>query len=423
MAGVYRQDGGWALAVLFAALLTHVIVMGMTFSFGIYFVILKDDLETSHTTTLWIGALNTSLVFIGGPLASVMLNRYGCRFTIILGGLLSAAGYISSYFATKPYHLGISYGIVTGLGFGLSYTPCVVMVGRYYKKWLYLATAAACTGEGLGFVLFPMIFNNLIEEYQWQGSMLINGAISLNIVLCGVIMKPLKAKEENADVLNLTMFKDLKMMLFALSMVCWNIGVVIVSFIVADFLVERGIELRKGIYLLTIMGIANMVGHPFAGLTVFCRKWPYANLWLYTITIAITGTVVMLFNTGESFSAFVVYGIVSSLALGVQLGCLANVVIDLFGIDVFNHSFGYQMASQGVGNLIGPPIAGILREKTKNYAVPFYFGGIVTIFSAVIMVVIFGMVKAQKRRESSGREENETVQMNLVGNQDAATTL
>ncbi|XP_014675711.1 PREDICTED: uncharacterized protein LOC106815723 [Priapulus caudatus] len=101
------------------------------------------------------GWLGDGIYCYHGPLASAMLNRYGCRLTIILGGLLSPTG-------------DIFVNFFLGLGFGLSYTPCVIMVGRYFNKWLYLATAVACTGEGLGLVLFPIIFEKLIEEYHYD---------------------------------------------------------------------------------------------------------------------------------------------------------------------------------------------------------------------------------------------------------------
>ncbi|XP_014681780.1 PREDICTED: monocarboxylate transporter 3-like [Priapulus caudatus] len=375
MAKLYRQDGGWAWMVLFSTFLGHVIHVGMSFTFGVYFVVLRDVFGSSASLTSWVGSLNTGLLFGTGPLASVFLNKFGCRFTIILGGLIATTGMVASYFATNVYHLIITFGITAGLGFGLAYTPSVVMVGTYFNRWRYLATAIACTGGGLGNILFAVVFNKVIVAYGWQGSMLINGAIALNLVLCGVMMRPLDTKRSPTKmaVFDLTLLRDVKMFMFALSMICWNVGTITVYFIVSDYLKEMGVDHDSAIYLLTIIGIANTVGRPLAGVTALVPHWPYANLWLYTLSILGHGVASILFNVGHSYGVFAFCGILFGFFFGTQLGAIANVIIDLFGMAKFNNSYGYLMFAQGVGIIIGPPIAGAIVVISQWTQSPFCF--------------------------------------------------
>ena len=55
-----------------------------------------------------------------------------------------------------------------GIGFGLMYLPCIVMVGFYFDKKRALATGIAVCGAGIGtFVLAPIV-NFLVSEYSWK---------------------------------------------------------------------------------------------------------------------------------------------------------------------------------------------------------------------------------------------------------------
>jgi len=56
---------------------------------------------------------------------------------------------------------------------------------------MFLGVAAA--GSGVGGFIFPPLVNFLLESYSWRGAFLILGAITLNIVICGSLFRPLVA--------------------------------------------------------------------------------------------------------------------------------------------------------------------------------------------------------------------------------------
>ena len=51
---------------------------------------------------------------VSGPLASLLIGRYGCSVTILLGGLLSSLGLLGSAYAANLYMVFASYGAVSG---------------------------------------------------------------------------------------------------------------------------------------------------------------------------------------------------------------------------------------------------------------------------------------------------------------------
>ncbi|KAI4807525.1 hypothetical protein KUCAC02_027328 [Chaenocephalus aceratus] len=58
-----------------------------------------------------------------GPFCSVLVERLGCRATVMLGGVLSGLGMAASSFTQSIEQLYITAGVITGLGFCFSFQP------------------------------------------------------------------------------------------------------------------------------------------------------------------------------------------------------------------------------------------------------------------------------------------------------------
>lgn len=50
-----------------------------------------------------------------GPLSSVLVNRYGSRPVVMVGGLMVSAGMMLASFGTSIIHLYLCVGVVSGL--------------------------------------------------------------------------------------------------------------------------------------------------------------------------------------------------------------------------------------------------------------------------------------------------------------------
>lgn len=67
------------------------------------------------------------------------------------------------------------------------------MLGLYFEKKRPVANALASSGEcSLTFVLTPL-FQLLIDSFSWRGALLILGGLQLNLCVCGMLLRPLKA--------------------------------------------------------------------------------------------------------------------------------------------------------------------------------------------------------------------------------------
>ncbi|XP_070696600.1 monocarboxylate transporter 12-B-like [Pempheris klunzingeri] len=187
-------EGGWGWMIVAGCFLAIMCIRAVTRCVSMFFVEFQLHFEKDYSTTAWIHSLIDCTTMLCAPLGGFLGNRISCRATVILGGLLSSAGFVLSSFATSLEHLYIFLGILTGLGFALSYTPAIAMVGRYFSERKALAYGIALSGSGIGtFVLAPAV-QLLIEHYSWRGALLILGGFVSHLLVCGALMRPLEPR-------------------------------------------------------------------------------------------------------------------------------------------------------------------------------------------------------------------------------------
>ncbi|XP_073997928.1 chaski isoform X2 [Rhodnius prolixus] len=182
-------DGGWGWVVVFGSLVISMIADGISFSFGLLYEMFLVEFGESKSVTSWIGSLFMAVPLLSGPLCSALVDRFGCRWMTILGGILSCAGFVLSAFATSISQMYITFGAIAGLGLGLCYVTAVVSVAYWFDKKRTLATSLGACGTGVGTFLYAPLTRYLIDEYTWRGAVLILSGTLLNLCVCGALMR------------------------------------------------------------------------------------------------------------------------------------------------------------------------------------------------------------------------------------------
>uniref|UniRef100_A0A646QDR5 Monocarboxylate transporter 9 n=1 Tax=Hemiscolopendra marginata TaxID=943146 RepID=A0A646QDR5_9MYRI len=185
-------DGDWGWMVLLGTVIVNTLIPGLIKSFGVLFVEFLNVFQASPSAAAWIPGLTFALYNLLGPVASALSNRFSCRFTTTLGGLCAALGLALSYFATSIEFLYFSYGLLGGIGAGLSYTPGVLIVGRYFEKRRGLANGICMSGSALGSIILPPFLNFLLSEYGYRGAILIMCGVVLNVCVGAGLYHPVE---------------------------------------------------------------------------------------------------------------------------------------------------------------------------------------------------------------------------------------
>ncbi|KAG7209078.1 hypothetical protein KM043_015231 [Ampulex compressa] len=185
-------DGGWGWLVLLASVMVNLLIPGTVKSFGVLFVEFLEVFDASPAAAAWIPALCYFLYSSLGPLSSVLSVKYSYRTVTLIGGTFAAAGMMLSYFANSVPFLCVSYGVLVGIGAGLSFPPTVYIVTSYFVRLRGLANGLCISGSALGSIFLPPVLGVLLEEYGYRGAVLIMGAVTLNVWASALLYDPVE---------------------------------------------------------------------------------------------------------------------------------------------------------------------------------------------------------------------------------------
>lgn len=130
--------------------------------FGIYLQDLMDEFGETNSRVSWIVSICVFVMTFNGPLSAVLTNRFGFQPVVMIGGLLIVSGTIATSFTSSVNQMYLTYGLIAGLGYCLTFLPTVTILSQYFTRRRALVTAVASTGESLSmFALAPGECNGL----------------------------------------------------------------------------------------------------------------------------------------------------------------------------------------------------------------------------------------------------------------------
>ncbi|XP_074477200.1 monocarboxylate transporter 7-like [Sebastes fasciatus] len=195
-------DGGWGWLVAVAFFFVEVFTYGIIKIFGIFLQDLMEEFGETNSRVSWIVSICVFVMTFNGPLSSVMTNRFGFQLVVMIGGFLIACGTIATSFTTSINQIYLTYGLVAGLGYCLTFLPTVTILSQYFTRRRSMVTAVASTGESLSMFALAPAFSALRDRIGWRRTMAVIGALQSTIIICGVllrtiIIKPRATRETN----------------------------------------------------------------------------------------------------------------------------------------------------------------------------------------------------------------------------------
>lgn len=153
--------------------------------------------QSSAALASWIPAILSALCLVLAPISSALCQRFSCRTVVFVGGVFCALGLTCSYFATNLIHLFFTFGVLTGIGGGLSTTPGIIIVSQYFDKHRALANGIVVSGTAAGSFVFPMLIERLIHAFGFHGTILILGGCMLHVCASASLYRPIETTVEH----------------------------------------------------------------------------------------------------------------------------------------------------------------------------------------------------------------------------------
>ncbi|XP_022112116.1 monocarboxylate transporter 12-like, partial [Acanthaster planci] len=335
-----------------------------------------------------------------------------------------------------------------GAGTGIAYTPAVVIVAQYFKKYYSVVIALVTTGDSIGIMMFGPLMQMLLDAYGWRGTLLVTGAITANICLAGAVCRsnrrPLQATENrqvnkhgnpegelqtisrriqastNSPVTTeqsaegrsphcvvvclsgaVKVFRlKLLWQSYRFSALCFaqcafvfSLGCYLVYLIPRA--TSSGIPAQEASFLLSVVGISGLVGRPFCGLI----NHKVSSEIIFDASMFTSACAVLVAQFG-TYGYFMFSAALFGLAIGFQRTITPVLVREYVGLANLGSAVGLYSGIGGVVDLIGPILAGAIYDVTESYTVLFY------IFAGVFALGFLAMLLAPllKRIEPGVRE-------------------
>ena len=401
---------GWAMVGV--TFFTALISAGTVGAPGVFIVPLQKEFGWSAAEIS--SALSIRFILFGlmAPFAAALLNRYGLRNMSLLSLLIVGTALIASLFMTQVWHLMLLWGVVIGLGTGMT---ALVLGATISARWFVarrglvigILTASVATGQ----LVFLPLLAALTERYDWRTALgLICVMLAVAAFAVAMIMRdrpsdlglrpygdegtgPIVSPPPNNSPIMAAALGTLRdasktkvfWILFGTFFICGasTNGLVQVHLIPMCF--DYGIPQVQAASLLAAMGIFDFVGTIVSG-------WlsdRYDNRWLLFWYYGLRGlSLLFLPFTDFSFYGLSVFAVFYGLDWIATVPPTVRLTAQRFGPERANMVFGWIFAGHQLGAGVAAFGAGLTRTIYASYMPAFFVAGALCIVAALITLAI-----------------------------------
>jgi MFS transporter, OFA family, oxalate/formate antiporter len=340
----------------------------------------QDALGVSLSAIQWTFTIVIVLQTFFSPLQGYLVDRFGPRLLIAVGCLLSGLGWVTSAYATSLVGLYLTYGLLCGIGTGVVYIGIIGLMVRWFPDRRGLATGAVAAGYGFGAILTTFPIDTMMREAGHQHTLLVFGIILGVIGAAAALAMRMPGKDDvlpstaatasEAGVPPSEMLsnKIFWLMFFMMTMMSTG-GLMVISQFAAfsrDFGTASVIVFGLAALplALTVDRLTNGLTRPFFGW-VSDRIGRENTMAIAFLMEAAAVTLMVLFR--DNALALVVLSGLVFFGWGEIFSLFPSTLTDTFGAKHATTNYGCLYVAQGVGSILGAPVAALLREQTGSW--------------------------------------------------------
>ena len=338
------------------------------------------------------------------PLQGWLVDKFGPRLLLSAGAILTGASWMLAAAASSLLTLYATYGLLGGIGTGIIYIGVVGHMVRWFPDKRGLATGFVAAGYGFGAVLTTFPIAAAMQSASYGRALLQFGLVFgvIGLTAAQGLRRPDAAHlafepERNhqhqpesvrsfapREMLRTPIFWLMFLMMTMMStsglMVISQMGAFIKDFGMARILVF-GLPVLP--LVLSLDRVTNGLTRPFFGwvsdrfgrentmVLAFSLEGAAMTVWLLTranpvVFVVMSG--IVFFGWGEIFSLF------------------PSTLTDTYGARHATSNYGFLYIAQGVGSVLGGPVAALLYEATGSW---------IPVFEAIIAMNFATAILAQ----------------------------
>ncbi len=322
------------------------------------------------------------------PLQGWLVDRFGPKLLIGTGALLSGLGWVGAAQVTTLQGLYLTYGLMCGIGTGIVYIGVVGLMVKWFPERRGFAAGVAASGYGFGAILTTFPINVMISSSGYRQTLVVFGSLFAAVGLFAALF--LRApgdmaitggdaeSHETRDVRSFTPGQMLKTRIFwlmFLMMAMMSTGGLMVITQFKSFAQFFGIDGNTTVTIfgivmtaipaaLTFDRITNGLTRPFFGWV--SDKIGRENTMAIAFILEGAAIALMLHYRSDPFMLVVLSGLVF-FGWGEIFSLFPATLTDTFGPEHGTTNYGFLYMAQGVGSILGAPVAAMIFEKSGSW--------------------------------------------------------
>jgi oxalate/formate antiporter len=313
------------------------------------------------------------------------VEKLGPKLLIGAGALLSGAGWIASSSISSLWGLYATYGLLCGIGTGIVYIGIIGLMVKWFPDRRGLATGVVAAGYGFGAILTTFPIDGMLKASGYQHTLFIFGSIFAAVGVVGALALRAPGDAEVAarpglasaarSVTPREMLKSPVFWLMFVMMSMMSTGGLMVITQFTSFAKAFGID---GTTSVTILGatmaaipaaltfdrVTNGLTRPFFGFV--SDHIGRENTMGIAFILEGAAIYMMLQYRTDPFLLIVLSGLVF-FGWGEIFSLFPATLTDTFGPEHATTNYGFLYMAQGVGSILGAPVAAMIFEKTASW--------------------------------------------------------
>ena len=361
---------------------------GVFYSFGVFFKPLQAEFGWSRALTSSITSVHLITFAISTIVMGRLTDKYGPRFSVILGAILIGVGLSLCSQVKTPGQFYLFY-IIASLGAGVIWSPTTATAQRWFIKQRGLALGIVSAGVGIGMLVYSTLSNYLIYAYGWQMTyILVGSGTALVLILVSLLLVrtpedigltpygsttpdiPVELDTQAARGESWTTREAFR------TKTAWGLAMLyfftvlpiqMVAVHLVPFAIDIGIDKTAAASAFGLVGVFSIIGRLTMSTTADRIGWKRA---LAICCAACTCILLWLIPTRNLWMLYV-FIVLYGFFYGGKVPLIPGLIYSFFGTKSLSEITGIMHAASLVVSAGGPILGGWIFDYTGSYSIAF----------------------------------------------------
>ncbi len=310
------------------------------------------------------------------PFQGYLVDRFGPKNLLSIGAVLTGLSWVLASRADTITSLYLSYGLLGGLGTGIVYVGVVGQVVKWFPDQRGFAVGMVAAGYGMGAILTTFPISQSLTDHGHQATLWWFGCLlgGLGLLFAQGLRSPQDVKKNTESDLpgvgpSVMLRTPVFWLLFAMMTMMSTSGLMVISqmgAIAKDYQVANALVFGMAALplALTIDRMTNGLTRPFFGWV--SDRWGRENTMFIAFSLEALAMLAWI-STIDSPVLFVLLSGVVFFGWGEIFSLFPSTLTDTFGPQHATTNYGFLYMAQGVGSIIGGPVAAMVHASTGSW--------------------------------------------------------